>query len=209
MAPIQESDQAESRWETAEWSRYELWEKVEIRLRRRRWVWISITVVAFFMLSAVPVWQELSPKWKSLREARRLADQINAFKRQAIEKQIRLRLTAISPTELEIRRVDQCRGDEKPSDLGDRSRISLGSDEVRFLTPETGDKLGIPGVTNDYCFSPWSEDSAPVDPSAPKAVFGLIPPQDLDANSVTGLGPRNDRISLVVIDGGSEEPRFE
>ncbi len=202
MTPIHESDQAEKRWETTEWSHYELWEKVEIRLRRRKYAWIGATALLFVLLASVPVVRAQLPKWGTLSEARRFSERINTIKREAIRSQTRLRLKVVSPTEFEFGPVAECRADAPYVGAWSRSRLS--SDEVRFLPAEEGVAIGVPGITPSYCFSPWEKAPSSLIPSlgeeAPSAIFAFSPATDvMDLTSV----------SIVVLEGAHEEPRFE
>ena len=50
MVPIHDTDVAEERWSQAEWENYELWEKVELKLKRKKQLWILATFLVFLAL---------------------------------------------------------------------------------------------------------------------------------------------------------------
>src|SRR5437868_6887859 len=100
MVPVHDTDIAAERWSKAEWQHYELWEKIEIRLRRRKWLWITATVSVFMGLSSIPIVLDRSPKWLTLRLSRKLAQEINWMKREAGIEQRAFRLRFVSGTTL-------------------------------------------------------------------------------------------------------------
>src|SRR6185295_1415525 len=110
MAPIHESDIAAERWSKAEWSHYELWEKLELKLRRRKLIWISATVALFLALSAVPIVLDRKPKWTAMSISRRLAQLINGMKSEASLKHQAHRISFADDGSLayEIARVSGC-----------------------------------------------------------------------------------------------------
>src|SRR6185437_11560801 len=83
MVPIHDSDVGEQRWSKSEWENYELWEKVELRLKRQKRLWVFATIVIFLGLSAVPIVIERWPKWSSRSMAVTLAREINRMKRDS------------------------------------------------------------------------------------------------------------------------------
>src|SRR5277367_3741280 len=110
MPPIHETDIASERWSKAEWSHYELWEKLELKLRRRKLIWISATVAVFLALSSVPIIIDRAPKWTAMSIARRLAQVINGMKSEASLKHQahRIRFAADGSLSYEIERSNSC-----------------------------------------------------------------------------------------------------
>lgn len=204
MAPIYESDVAEERYSKAEWNHYELWEKVEVRLRRIRRLWIAGTVVLFLLLSAVPIVMDLRPKWRSLLAVRELAVQINSLKREASLTRYAYRIVFSSAGNLTytVERAESC---QRPGVMV-RTGVLLGPKQaisLSLLDKDAGSapELNLPGLVRSFCYDPMSgADFVPGGLSA--AGFAVIPVNDL-------TGQRFDRLSLLVLSGPSAELSFE
>src|SRR5579885_1751897 len=114
MAPIHETDLAAERWSKAEWSHYELWEKLELKLRRRKLIWISGTIVVFLALSSVPIIIDRAPKWTAMSISRRLAQVINGMKSEASLKHqpYRIRFAPDGSLAYQVERVPSCKATE-------------------------------------------------------------------------------------------------
>ncbi len=108
MAPIYDTDVAEKRWQDRTWTDFELWEQIELRLRRRKRLWIGFTVITFLFLCSIPVFIERGPKWASFITARRLAQEIEAIQREANQTQNAHRLRIQSGSEVVIERAESC-----------------------------------------------------------------------------------------------------
>ena len=67
-----------------EWRTFELYEKIRVRERRKKLLISSLALILFFTLCAVPVVEERSPKWLSLRAAQRLSIEVEKLKTLAI-----------------------------------------------------------------------------------------------------------------------------
>src|SRR5690606_25386144 len=118
MVPFHDSDVAENRWKEGEWRQFELWEKIELRFRRKRF-WTVIGVCLLFVaLLSIPIIQDRIPKWKALGAMRELAVRINQMKVEASSsrKPLRIRLenTEKGPIFI-IDRLTSCPGNESSS----------------------------------------------------------------------------------------------
>ena len=197
MAPVHDTDLAEKRWNEAEWGHYELWEKIELRFRRRKQLWISGTVVLFLLISAVPIVRDRMPKWTTLAQSRRLGEEVNQIKLEASRARSPYRIRFESGVEFKVEKLMKC------SDLGGvlvrSGNLGLGDSVV--LTGAQGADLSIPGLTHQFCFDPLSGSEA-ASSVAPLLGFGLISSHDLAEK-------RTDRLSILLLSGASAEAAFE
>jgi len=110
MAPIYETDLADKRWSQDEWRNYELWEKVELRLKSRKRLWIGGAIALFLLISAVPIVRERLPAWRSLYAARVFAQELSRMKRVAAAEERPLRIQILDEPSLgyRIERVTDC-----------------------------------------------------------------------------------------------------
>jgi hypothetical protein len=204
MVPIHDTDVAVERWKKAEWTHYELWEKVEQRLKRRKRLWIGLTALLFIMLSAVPIVRERLPQWKGLSAARRLSQEVNQLKRDAAIEKAAFRLkfnNASGSTAYTVERTPSCAqagGDVvrsvelmKPSDVGTFAVIST----------EQGHALNLPGLVEQLCYDPVNGNFAASSGENLIGV-GIIPARDLAES-------RLDRIALMLLTGLSAEVAFD
>src|SRR5580658_9305807 len=84
MVPIYETDlTAEPGLSPADWRNYELWEKIELRRRRARRLWILGTLVVFMALLSIPTIMGSRGKWRSQVLARELAQTLVSLKKEA------------------------------------------------------------------------------------------------------------------------------
>lgn len=205
MVPIHQSDVAEERWNKAEWENYELWERVEVRLKRQKQFWVFGTLFLSLCLSAVPIAMDRWPKWKTRSYARLLAQELNQVKRDAgIEHApFRMSVSDVHPLELIVERVSAC------SDAhGEVIRtISLGQDSSQtgqafaFLSANEGSVMGIPGIVKSFCYDHLMGSDAAVKGEG-LVGFGIIPAQDI-------AGQRIDRATLLLLSGPSAEMMFD
>lgn len=197
MAPQHDSDIAKKRWEEDEWRHYELWERLEIKQRHRKWLWIGVTIVLFFGLSAVPVVMEKWPKWRSVRATRELAQVLNQLKRKASVEQsaLRLRFQSSRGLDYQIEKISDCKSNSAGQAYSSGHLLSEGEkDEFLILPPENGSSLELPGLVKEFCYDPIKENDEVLG-------FAIIPVKDL-ANS------RFDRYSLLILSGPSAEISF-
>jgi hypothetical protein len=201
MCPIHETDQAEERWSQAEWEHYELWEKIEARARRIRRLWISGAVLAFFVLSAVPVIMDRGVQWKALSASREFGQKLNGLKREAGERQqaFRVRVHPTRAVALALEWGPRC---DSPLFLPAQDLLLLESDPARerlaFIRAERGKELGIPGLLDEFCYDPL--------------LGSRQTPGDLDLagfmiGPVSELAP--ERVASVLLHGPFAEISFE
>jgi hypothetical protein len=199
MVPIHDTDVAEERWSQAEWERFELWEKVEIRLRRRKWLWILGTAVLFVSLSSIPIVIDRRPKWRTLSVARQLAQEINHMKRDAsVAHQAHwLRFAANGNFDFRVERGASCQPGA-PATLVREGIVATPAEGVVLLDPSRGGELGIPGLVTELCYDPL----APTSLADGLHAFGIVPVKDLAET-------RGDRVSIVLLKGEAAEASFE
>jgi hypothetical protein len=208
MVPIHDSDVAEERFAQAEWQHYELWEKIEVRLRRRRNLWIAATILVFLALSSIPILTDHWPKWTALRASRALGDQINEIKRMSSteNRSFRIDFSADHSLSYTVTLVPNC---DLPAVMANPARIVKRgnllppgeSADYALVSPEQGRGLGLPGLVESMCYDPLIGSKAT--PQAESiAGFGIIPVKDLTDG-------RQDRLSLLIFKGPSAEIYFE
>jgi hypothetical protein len=206
MAPVHNTDLADERWSQAEWEHYELWESVEVRLRRRMWLCIALTAVVFIALSSVPIIIDRAPKWTALSLSRHLSQQVTSLKRETAELKQSLRIR-FEPGTLNyvVERAARC-ADSSSSSWTRVRQGSLASktshaDGYALLSPEQGAALNLPGLAHSFCYDPLAgADTA--QKSGQLSGFGIVPVKDLAES-------RSDRVSLLLLRGSSAEMSFE
>jgi hypothetical protein len=200
MAPIHETDLAADRWEKAQWSQYELWERLEVRLRRRKLLWIAATLAVFLALSSIPIIIDRTPKWAAMSAARRLAQVVGGLKGEAStqHRAYRVRFGSEGSLQYTIEKVASC----TDSVSGEVVRSGdLGRGDLVLLTPEQGLSLQIPEVVNSLCYDPYT-GSSPAAQGKPLVGFAILSAKDL----TTG---RTDRLSVLLVQGPSAELSFD
>ena len=215
MTPLHEGDLAEERWLQSEWGTYELWEKQELRLKRRQRIWIITTGIIFLILSSIPILIDRWPKWFAVSVARVMAQEINRLKKDAIVNRaaFRLELTESLGLGYRVRKVANCGGTKSESysdqelNLGDGQIVRTGyfvEESLRakyaWLTPEQGEALNIPGLVQEICYDDLLGNSAAAR-GVPVIGIGIIPANDLTEK-------RLDRISVLLLSGPSAEISF-
>ncbi|HLE00055.1 MAG TPA: hypothetical protein VJB59_07340 [Bdellovibrionota bacterium] len=202
MAPIYDTDIAEERWSQAEWESYELWEKAELRLKRRRRNWILATAGVFVFLFSVPIIADQRAKWATLKSARLLAQEINWVKREASigHNALRIRFSGEGILKYDIESTPSC-----STTAGSAPVLRTGtlSEDENFvlLTPQKGQELGVPGLVREFCYDAMT-GSEPAAQGRPVVGFGIIPEKDL-------LESRMDRLSVLIITGPSADISFD
>jgi hypothetical protein len=202
MAPIHETDIAAERWSKAEWSHYELWEKLELKLRRRKLIWISATLLVFLALSSVPIIIDRAPKWTAMSVARHLAQVINGMKSEASLKHqpYRISFAADGNLDYRIERVKGCAAPDGPELIHTGSLDPGGSSgPFALLSPEQAKSFQIPGIVTSFCYDPYA--GAAVDGVA-LVGFGILSAKDLTDR-------RSDRLSVLLIQGPSADLSFD
>jgi hypothetical protein len=203
MAPIYDTDLAEERFSKDEWGRYELWEKVEVRLRRRKRLWIGAACFIFICLSSVPIVMDRSPKWKALAASRRLGQEINRIKRDASTQHAayRLRFKGDGNLAYVIEKSENCSSAVASSER--EGALVYGNDASQFtlVSPKTGDELGISGFVESICYDYLSGSDA-ILRGEPLVGFGIMPVNDVTEK-------RTDRLAILLASGPSAEISFE
>ncbi len=216
MVPIHDTDVAEKRWTDDEWRQFELWEKIELRLRRRKHVWIAITAALFLLLSSVPIALEMWPKWVGLHVSRQIAQEVNRLRGRAILEAGAQRIAFSTDAGLnyQIERAENCSSPAelwKPVKSGGFLRSKLGrsiAERFRVLDVDSGRALGVPSLVHQICFD------------AIHGFSGVTPPGQAQAQASKALGvavarqidideKRLDRVSVVLLTGNSAEVDFE
>ena len=203
MVPIHDTDIAVERWNRAEWQHYELWERLELKLRKRRRLWILGTIILFLLLSSIPIVQDQAPAWKSLSASRRLAQEINWVKRNAgvNHHAYRLRFTDFGTLDYVIEQANGC------SDLQGvpvrNGSLMKESDRGQFvlIDPAQGQNMGIPGLVTEFCYDFLSGSGAILEGKS-LVGFAILPAKDLTDR-------RMDRVSTLLLSGPSAEISFE
>jgi hypothetical protein len=201
MCPIHETDLAEERWSQAEWEHYELWEKIEARARRIRRLWIAGAVLAFFVLSAVPVVLDRGIQWKALTASREFGQKVNSLKREAGERQqaFRIRVHPSRALALTVAWGPHC---DSPMFLDSQDLVLIESDPSRdrlaWVAAERGRELGIPGLLQEFCFDPL-HGSRQTPGDGDLAAFMIGP--------VSDLAP--EQVASVLFHGPTAEISFE
>ena len=199
MAPIHDTDVAAERWNKAEWSHYELWEKTEQRLKLRKQLWIGVTAILFVMLSAVPILKDRWPKWRGLTATRRLSEELNHMKSSASIEQtsMRLRFQGAGSLSFVIEKVSDCQASSGITlKTGNLLRESEQTSYV-LMSAENGRQLGVPGLVEQLCYDPFKGAN-----SIGLSAVGIISAKDLTER-------RLDRISLLLLNGPSAEISFD
>lgn len=213
MVPIHDTDVAEKRWSDAEWRQFELWEKTELQLKKRRRRWVALTLVVFLILASVPTVMERWPKWAGLHAVRKISDEINRLKRDAIldSKAYRLVLSSEPGLGFEVDRADSCAADESAWTrvrTGAFMTSGLGrvvSRQLRVLDAEAGRSLGVDRLVTRVCLD---AARAGLEPGVHKDISnrsqGIAVMREVDR-----LDSRMDRVSVVLLTGSSLEVDFE
>lgn len=203
MVPIHESDVAENRWKEADWRQFELWERIETRLKRKKTWTVLVVILVFITILSVPIFQDRLPKWKALSAMRALAVKANRMKVDAaslgVPLQLRLEDSEKGPLFV-IEKVDSCA-------LGANAQVRSGgqvfSDEevgkaYRVLGPENATGLGLERVSRSLCYDP--APSGMSDPST--RALGILTAKDLTES-------RLDRIAFLNFSGLFAEIDFD
>ncbi len=203
MAPIHDTDVGQERWSKAEWENYELWEKVELRLKRHRRFWTVGGACLFLILSAVPIVMERWPKWMTRSVSRVLAQELNRIKREASVDRAAYRIQFVAEGGLryKVERLAHCMADQ-----GDFVRTQslvpyFGQADLSWISPAKGLELGIPGLVSEFCYDHLTGSYS--DQNGENIVgFGIIPVTDLSEGKL-------ERLSILLLSGPSAELSFD
>lgn len=208
MVPIHESDVAENRWKDADWREFELWERIESRLKRKKSWTIAVVCLVFITILAVPIYRDRLPKWTALSVMRSLAVQANQMKVDAATlgtaQQLRIEDSERGPLFI-IESVSSCF--LNASALGaapkELKRGFLFSDPVlgaryRVLGSKNSAALGLERVTQTICYDPVHAASLNLQTQA----LGILTVKDLTES-------RLDRIVFLNFSGLFAEIAFD
>lgn len=206
MVPIHDTDLAQERWSKAEWQNYELWEKVEVRVRRNRRLWILGAVVLFSLISAVPIVVDRWPKWVTRSTARTLAQEISQMKREAgvNGSAFRLRFPDNKSLEFVIEKLSDC---SHSTGSVVRSGLLLShsqSGAYSRISAAEGVALGIPGLVDSFCYDPLKGSFSSLQGDATIG-FAFLPAKDL----AQADHQRLDRVSVLLLVGSLAEESFD
>lgn len=175
------------------WGEYELWEKIEFRERRRkRWI-IAGAVVVFLVLSAVPVFMDRQPRWRTYRVARGMIQIFSALKTRAAAEGVAYRVSVTPDLVLRLERAPDaalhCSDAEShrwvpvdtTNDVAQREWVeSARADGIALLPVETARAQGMDRTTNRFCYDPSILPQGP-EPIVQGDGMGLLPQEDLEA----------------------------
>jgi len=202
LVPIHESDLAENRWKDDEWRQFELWERIELRLRKKRgWIILGACFI-FISILAAPVISDRLPKWRALHAMRALAVHANQMKVDAASLGVPLRLrienSAEGPLYL-IERVDRCDSPSQIKVWGGGTIFSEPSRGSQFsiFDPKDAGSEGLERVTTAVCYDPLSVEEA-----KPVQALGILTVKDLAER-------RLDRIAFLNFSGLFAEIDFD
>jgi hypothetical protein len=201
MVPVHETDVAEERWAKLDWENYELWEKVEQRKRRIKRLWIFSTGFIFLVLSSIPIIIDRLPKWSTRRLSQRLAQELNQVKKQASIHQsaYRFQFVGADHTNYVVTKINDC--DAEQGEVAWSGALVNEESKEIWLSPEQGLNLGIPGLTDQFCYDPLL-GAAVAENEDTLAGFGFIPVRDLSEK-------RTDRVSILLVSGELGEFTFD
>lgn len=207
MDPLYQSDLAPSseneRWAKAEWRSFELWERIEARLIRRKRIIIASTVFLFLLLSSVPVVQDRLPAWRARMVVRDLAREISRVQVLAgiSHSAIRLKFVDRKKMAFQVTGHSDC---SKSDGFFIRSGVLKSHSELQILSRDQESRFDLANLIEDFCFH--SRDGASFsqfkDSSVQAMGVAVLPASDVDA-------ARSDRISLLVLSGSSAEISYE
>ena len=203
MVPIHDTDLEQERWSKSAWENYELWEKVEGRLKRQRALWILATTIVVLVLSAVPIAVDRWPKWMTRSAARVLAQEVNRVKREATIDKTAYRIRFVSEGDLfySVEKVLNCSAQSGELIRSGSLKTRARNEKFSWISSEKGREIGIPGLVNEFCYD-YLAGSGSALRGDPVVGFGIIPVNDLAGN-------RMDRLSILLLTGTSAEASFD
>jgi hypothetical protein len=203
MVPIHDSDVGEQRWAKSEWENYELWEKVESKLKRKKRLWILATALTVISFSAIPSVMDRWPKWKTRRAARYLAQELNRLKRDASigRAAYRLQFEPGKEFRFKVEKLKDCKATQGEFVRESHFEDYLPLEEYTIIPPDRGGSLGVPGLLRSFCYDYLM--GSVIEPFPGKiAGFGIIFVKDL-------ADRRLDRSSILLLSGPSADLSFE
>ena len=205
MAPIHDTDLAEERWSKAEWEHFELWEKIEQQMRRRRMKLNAAVALIFLLIAAIPPAIDRWPRWEALWLGGRLAKEVGSLKRlAAVEHQaFRIRFDADGKLTYAIERASSC-SDPQGTVVtrGSLAASAARMERHRIVSPAAGVAEGIPGLVDAICYDPIRGAVAPNGEVGGLMGVAIAPVNDLAKG-------RKDRLSILLISGVNGELSIE
>ena len=175
-----------------EWKTFELYEKIRVKTRRKRF-WISaLTFAVFLGLCAVPVVDEQMPKWKSLEVARHLAVEIEQLKTLSIQRKQIIRMTFLDTGEMKIEVVSKCRDPIDSGTLLIQKKWISDASEMKVMHLMEAQMFDLRLAFDQVCFDPVFG----LNDIKSRRVLIIIPVKDLTDS-------RLDRASYVILEGES------
>ena len=174
-----------------EWRNFELYEKVRIREHRKRFILITLTVLLFFGLCSVPVFEERMPKWESLRAAQVLSVEIEKLKTLSIHEKLPVRLRFLENGHFQMETVSQCDSEKVLSVIRQGSWPDVDGG-LKILSAEEAKRLSLKLANDRICFDPVFG----LDGVKSRKVLVVAPVKDLSED-------RLDRASYVILEGES------
>jgi hypothetical protein len=200
MVPIHDTDLAAERWAQEEWQNYELWEKVEVRLKRQKRIWVLGTALTFVILSALPIVMDRWPKWVSRVVLRHVIQQMSQIKLEAGIHRAAVRLRFLEPKKLsyQVEKIQNCQS-QVPGEVLRSGNFGVASaqEEYVWVDPKLGQEMGVPGLQDQFCYDYLTGSASTVDGKGVVG-FAIIPAKDLKEK-------RLDRMSILLLSGPSAE----
>ena len=174
-----------------EWRTFELYEKIRLRERRKRFLVLFVGAVLFLSLCAVPVVQERTLKWQSLRAAQHISVELEKLKTLAITQKKPARLSFVENGEVKIEVIDHCTDGPSASE-GVRKKWPDAQGELRIMKTAEAKDFGVALAVDQICFDPVFG----LENLKSKEVIIVVPVKDLSDH-------RLDRASYVVLESES------
>lgn len=136
-----------------EWRDFELYEKIRVRDRRKRFWTIALTTLGFLGLCSVPVVTERLPKWQSLDAALQLSIELEHMKTRAIQEKRSAVLRFLDSGRYRVEFVSDCASKQSP----ELEKEASWADQAGALKVLTLPELGRHAITlgaEEICFDP-------------------------------------------------------
>ncbi len=170
-----------------QWRTFELYEKIRIRERRKRFLVLTSAVLLFLGLCSVPVVEDRLPKWKGLEAAQKISIEIEKMKTLAIQEKKPVQVVFGVDGTFRIEVVDHCKDPHVIRTI--QKQWNDFDHELRILPPSEAAVLHLNAAVNQICFDPVFG----LDGIKGKKVITIVPAKDLSL----------DRASYVVLESES------
>lgn len=205
MAPIYDTDLEEDRFEKEEWKNFELWEKINLRLKKQRRLVVISAIILFFLLSSISVIIDRAPYWKTVSLAAEFSKELIALKRQAVleHKAIRIRFLPESQEgEYVIERLVHCQSESAEIVRSGFLQLQYLGSMVKKLSQKDAEHLQIGRVSDQFCYAPL-DGAFYGQLESNKAVFAFVFVKDLTLEK-----PRSDRITVLTVENLTADISF-